>query len=291
MTELPIESIAPHALFGGLDEETWRWLNLEGPELCPFLARYLPGLPPEAEQARVTARTGEEALGLGFHVHARFRELYEQERGPLGADASVLDFGCGWGRVIRFFVKDVPPERLVGMDIDERAIAAARSTNRWCRFEVSNVLPPSPFPDESFDLVYAYSVFSHLSEEAHLLWLREFERILKSDGVLLLTTLGRAFIERSSGWASGEGEPVADWQRTAASSFPDPEAALAAYDRGEYCYGVIDEEQNPHFGFSAIPEPYVRTVWGRHFNVRQILRPGAPFQTLIACTKPTPTGA
>ena len=53
-------------------------------------------------------------------------------------DSRVLDFGCGWGRVIRFFLKDVAPWNLVGVDIDPNApSSAARATNRWCRFELS----------------------------------------------------------------------------------------------------------------------------------------------------------
>ena len=33
-----------------------------------------------------------------------------REHGPL------LDFGCGWGRVIRYFLKDVDPGHLMGTD-------------------------------------------------------------------------------------------------------------------------------------------------------------------------------
>ena len=32
-----MDGVPPQALFGGLDDETWRWLNFEGRELCPFL--------------------------------------------------------------------------------------------------------------------------------------------------------------------------------------------------------------------------------------------------------------
>ena len=283
----PLEGLAPTRLFGGVDNDAWRWLNLEGPSCCPFLARYLPSLPPEGEQSRVNARVSRETLELGFEIYSQFMQLYADERGPLSRTHRVLDFGCGWGRVIRFFLKDVAPENLVGIDIDERTIAAARETNRWCRFEVSSVLPPSGFEDESFDLVYAYSVFSHLSEEAHLRWLEEFERILEPGGVLLLTTLGRGFIERSSGWADEEvTDPLAPWQQQAARAFRKGEASMRAYDRGEYCYGVIDSKRNPHFGFTCIPEQYVRERWSRYFDVRRWLPNPAPsLQTMIVCRK------
>ena len=283
----PVDEVSPTVLFGGVDAETWRWLNLEGCEICPFLARYLPALPAEAEQVRVTPRSGQEGLELGFQIYTLFRQLYADEHGQLARDSRVLDFGCGWGRVIRFFLRDVAPGNLVGVDIDERAVSAARATNRWCRFVRSEVLPPSCFDDESFDLVYAYSVFSHLSEEAHLRWLEEFKRVLAPGGVVLLTTLGRSFIERSSTWAGDQrADFTADWQRIAGESIPDTEAAISAYDRGEYCYGAIDDEQNPHFGFACIPETYARRRWGAQFEVRRWWPNPAPrLQTMVVLRK------
>ena len=159
----------------------------------------------------------------------------------------------------------------MGIDIDETALAACRETNRWCRFEACEVLPPTEFEAGSFDLIYAYSVFSHLSQEAHLRWLEEFKRILRAGGMLLLTTLGRDFIERSTDWTMQEPASLAAWQRQAAGAFSPADDWLAAYDRGELCYRPVDEQKNPHFGFTCIPERYVRTVWSRHFIV-----PGVP---------------
>ena len=55
------------------------------------------------------------------------------------------------------------------------------------RFEVTPILPPTRFPDGHFDVIYLYSVFSHLSEAAHLAWLREFnEKIFSAaDSVMI----------------------------------------------------------------------------------------------------------
>ena len=49
-------------------------------------------------------------------------------------------------------------------------------------FEQSAVEPPLRFADGSFDIVYAYSVFSHLSERVQLRWVEEFARILRPGG-------------------------------------------------------------------------------------------------------------
>jgi hypothetical protein len=43
----------PFQLFGGVSDDVWCWLHLEGREQSPFLKSYLPGLPhdPESEKA------------------------------------------------------------------------------------------------------------------------------------------------------------------------------------------------------------------------------------------------
>jgi SAM-dependent methyltransferase len=62
-------------------------------------------------------------------------------------------------------------------------------------FEVCGITPPFQFEDQSFDIVYAYSVFSHLSETVALDWVREFTRILTPGGVLIVTTLKGAHLD------------------------------------------------------------------------------------------------
>jgi SAM-dependent methyltransferase len=281
-----LANTSPSRLFGGVDDETWRWLHLKGRSVCPFLADYLPASPGGIVEGRSTHTVDTAALEAGSRIYRRFKRLYEDQAGPLGRSARVLDFGCGWGRITRFFLKDVEPENLVGIDIDEGAIAACRETNRWSRFEICPVFPPTRFEDGSFDFVYAYSVFSHLSEEAHLEWLNEFRRLLKPDGVLIATTLGRNFIEKSAGWATDSGENVTLWQKRAAGCFAPADHWLDTYDRGAFCYQPIDPARNRHFGFACIPESYVGRVWGSLLGVRETHPPEPGFQAIVVCARP-----
>ncbi len=102
----------------------------------------------------------------------------------------VLDFGCGCGRVLAYLRREIAGE-LTGSDIDGEAIA-------WCQenlaevgtFVRNEIMPPLPFPDATFDLTYAVSVFTHLPKRMERAWLRELTRVTKPGGYLLLTTNG-----------------------------------------------------------------------------------------------------
>ena len=268
----PLDGVPPFELFGGATDEAWRSLHLEGREACPFLGRYLPSLTgdPEFEESMVGV-SGTAALHQGFQIYEVFKGLYEKYAGPLFPENRVLDFGCGWGRVIRFFLREVAPDNLIGLDTYEPALAACRKTNRWSNFLQCEVLPPTELKSASFDLIYAFSVFSHLSEEAHWRWLEEFKRILRPTGVLVLTTFQRDFL--ATGRPSA-GEAIG----------PSLEESLAAYDRGDFSYRSLQEVKNPHFGDAYIPEPYVREHWSKLFKVEEYSRMPEKAQNIIVCT-------
>lgn len=103
--------------------------------------------------------------------------------------ASVLDWGCGSGRMLRYF-PSTALKSLTGIDIDEQAIEWCRQAFPDGRFVAVAPEPPTPFPAESFDLIYANSVLTHLRQKDHLQWLRELFRVARPGAVLLLTTAG-----------------------------------------------------------------------------------------------------
>jgi SAM-dependent methyltransferase len=113
---------------------------------------------------------------------------------PLAEVGSVLDFGCGCGRVTRYwsgFAGDV-----AGSDVNAKAIEWCRANLGFARFESNALAPPLAFESERFDLVYALSVFTHLTEELQLAWRDELIRVLRPGGLLLLTTHGGSYVPR-----------------------------------------------------------------------------------------------
>lgn len=106
------------------------------------------------------------------------------------ADVRILDWGCGCGRIARHLSALSPRLVLHGIDIDADNV-------RWCRenlpfgdFTTVGLLPPTHFRANSFDLVIANSVLTHLKIGVGRQWLQEICRVLAPNGLVLLSFNG-----------------------------------------------------------------------------------------------------
>lgn len=103
----------------------------------------------------------------------------------------MLDFGCGAGRTLRHFAAEAEVAEIWGCDIDRPSI-------EWLEQHLSPPFhawasahdPPLGLEHGSFDLIYAVSVFTHLTDNSTS-WLLELHRMLKPDGLLIATFMGR----------------------------------------------------------------------------------------------------
>lgn len=148
-----------------------------------------PPLPDESVQDQYVGSHGVAALREAGAFYARVWAVLDAHgvaRNDLG---HLLDFGCGWGRIYRLFLRHAPPDHLVGVDIDDYCLDLCRQAMPYGTFIQSPVLPPLSLAERSLDIVTAYSVFSHLSQELFEQWLSEFGRLLAPGGFLFFTTL------------------------------------------------------------------------------------------------------
>jgi len=149
-------------------------------------------LPP----ARLRFRSSENSdvlnfFTVGMRTAEGLQEAMASSSFELSDGAAVLDFGCGCGRTLLWFARQFPKVRWHGSDVNTEAIEWCRKSIPGATFAVNGLEPPLPFPENSFDLIYAVSVFTHLSEEHQRAWLPELRRVLRPGGRLLLSLHSR----------------------------------------------------------------------------------------------------
>jgi SAM-dependent methyltransferase len=156
------------------------------------------GLPyPPPEMIRLVAgstspyRYYQRFIAGGARLRERIGALMAGAGAPLESLRSVLDFGCGCGRVMRHW-RDPHGPRMVGTDYNPYLIEWCRANLPFASFEVNGLGPGLPHPGGAFDLVYSYSVFTHLPEAMQRPWMEELVRVTRPGGHLFVTFHGES---------------------------------------------------------------------------------------------------
>lgn len=148
-----------------------------------------------------------------YFIHSAVAEAARlEDRLGLSIESSVLDIGCGYGRLpIGILKKAGEIELYQGVDVDKQAI-------QWCKkyleknhpdfkffhVDVKNLRynPEGnnltsefqfPFDNQIFNIIYLYSVFSHMVVDDIKIYLSEFGRVLSPNGKIFFT----AFLEEN----------------------------------------------------------------------------------------------
>src|SRR5215475_1045525 len=122
---------------------------------------------------QVVGKNGDEKGFLygGFTVSVGIRAALRTIGKRINDFDNILDFGCGTGRVLRWFQDVTPRSQLHGCDINSEAIQWCVDNIPFAKFVNSDPVPPLPFPDHAFDLIYGISVLTHLDENFQQIWL------------------------------------------------------------------------------------------------------------------------
>ena len=248
--------------FGSLTDEQWRDVLLLSCDHPVIQSVEFPPLPDEKLQSGYVGSSGVEAFKEAFVFYQEVRKYARSLGIRLDLNAKVLDFGVGWGRFYRVFLRHLATENFIGIDVDQDCIDLCRASIPYGRFEKCDVAPPFDLiKDKSLDIVYAYSVFSHLNEATSQLWVREFARVLKPGGMLIVTTLKKAHIGvwqnlMETGW---EG-----WRQALEQAGFSVPKAESDFDNGMFLYcaigggGVLSRD---FYGEAIISPAYVRKAW------------------------------
>lgn len=243
--------------------------SLGGVQTSP-LGEPLPAFPDATLQANTTGLSGEAAIRQAGAFHEDVASALAAAGACLQPDSQILDFGCGWGRIGRMFLRDTSARNIHGIDVDPEFVALCRTLFASDNFSVCEPFPPSKLGTAQYDLVIAYSVFSHLSEDAVRGWLKEFHRLLKPGGFVAFTTRHHSFFDYLD-WAK-TADGADPYTRALGQLFANTETAKATLKRGDLVHatsrgvsggGVRDET---FYGETWIPEAWLEREFGDYFE-------------------------
>jgi len=179
----------------------------------------------------------------------------------------ILDWGCGCGRVTVHFLSIVDGPEVFGCDIDPFAVDWSNNNIQSGTFSVLTPMPPSPYPDNFFDVIFSYSVFTHLTRDVQHAWLAEMQRLLTPRGLFVATIHGEFALKfaMQSMHPSFPNDGIID-------TFLDPTLDGIAPDN--YYRGTFQTKE------------YTLREFGKYFDIVEYIERGATnFQDLLIMRK------
>ncbi len=180
-------------LFSRVPLDDFGNLLMDVPSHYPNIKSYFPSMVSEQAQKSWTGSYGAALLELSLTFVKTMISGYSTITGKRLGDARILDFGCGWGRLIRLLYKYVPSENIYGIDPSDQSIKLCQEHRVRGNIALSDWVPTSlPF-DVKIDLIFAFSVLTHLSEKTTRVALSTLRNYISEDGVLLITIRPKEF--------------------------------------------------------------------------------------------------
>jgi ubiquinone/menaquinone biosynthesis C-methylase UbiE len=235
-----------------------RWLAARSPMRRGGV---LDGLPVPPARLRVMV-DGNGSLRYFDYASALSRDVIlrtlREDGVELASLGAILDFGCGCGRVARQWSALRGPE-LHGCDYNPELVAWCRDKLDFMEARVNGLEPPLPYAAERFDLVYAISVFTHLTTALTEAWLDELARVVQPGGRLLLTTHGtvhRPLMRPAARAAFDRGDPAVVRPRT-----PGTNACAAFHPRAYMEAQLASRFESVSFHGDGANRPFRQDVY------------------------------
>jgi len=136
-------------------------------------------------------------FAIALQQYASARQIIRLLYGANTVDLDVLDFACGYGRLLRFLVLAMPPSRIWASELQADALAFVQQ--RFGVQAIASHVDPGQFePRRSFDFIWVASLFSHLPEALFHAWLAKLISLLTPRGILCFSVRDAALLPADS---------------------------------------------------------------------------------------------
>lgn len=200
----------------------------------PKASASLPPMASKETQARWTGASGEILMRATLSFVRAAAANYAEITGQTLRGKKILDFGCGYGRMLRAFA--YYSDNVVGVDPWSESIKVCAEAG-LPNVHLSDYLPMSLPVDKDFDFAFAFSVFTHLSQRATTTSLAAIRKHVKTGGILCVTIRPIEYW-RSQKMYSERGE---SWLRTVEDQHETEGFVFAPHQReavdGDITYG------------------------------------------------------
>jgi SAM-dependent methyltransferase len=272
-------------VFGSLSDAEWLDILKMSVKTNYINGIVFPGFPSAQLQAQFVGSSFEGALNEAGKFYSDAKRLYIEQAGEqLSSLTRILDFGVGWGRIIRFFWRDVGESNLFGVDVDPDILDVCKETKVPGNFSKIQPLGYLPFPDGYFDFVFAYSVFTHLAENTHLHWMNEIKRVLRPNGIFVGTIEPRRFIDFI---ANIPEDTPSNWHKSLRNHAIDLASLYEIFDNGDLVYlptGGGKFRDASFYGDAIVPIKYIQRKW-IDFDVCKYIDDPKEYWQALFCAK------
>ncbi len=215
--------------------------------------------PAETTQRAYTGAAGENLLNRTIDFAEKVRTLFPRLE---KRDWTGLDYGVGWGRMASVMSAFASPDCLDCCDPWEKSLSLAKS----CGLSNRMILTPPVLSGDEFsrkyDLIYAYSIFTHLPEPDFVQNVRVLVNSLSPGGMMIFTVREPHFLQYL---------------------MKNGKAKNAALDENGFWFG---NAQNANYGDAVVSDDWIKSNLSSLGEVTSVAAlPSEPYQRILTITQ------